>query len=400
MAYLSKSAQRRCFMTPPLTNGMQTIFAQHFRGRGMKRRDQVIPEFAPHRGHHAKYSGEWKSTYGAHLRTPKRAPDIDDPRPPVVGWITHVLDADGTLPIMPYDNHESKGRKVLQGLYKDFKEMYNQHYTIVPLYGGGAWDPREHTNTMAFFHRSATVAGCIKTEAITALYPKVVIRGDLNEVVIRMHSIIMEGVVITTDGHPRNTNLPGRISRLNEGTVTIGRYTIIHPNCHIDSAHISDYCEIGEGCKIGYNALMELGSSLEPGSVLLAHQRVPRFEIWAGNPARKVGNREKNLQTWTGYVDLVEKNQAKGIIDEQQYLAYHVSTLRSSERLEYKMDKKILENEHALPDDVKRYVADNTREVPLWEEYKNMSRINTRPGVKRSNDWESDPNKSKWLNKY
>ena len=115
---------------------------------------------------------------------------------------------------------------------------------------------------------------------------------------------------------------------------------------------------------------MEMGSALEPGTRLLAHQRVPRFEIWGGSPARKVGSRAKDILLLQSHCTL--SMRALGIPLFENFLckANSVSGIRSSERLENGFNAKIESNRNNLPTVVKDMISENTREVPLWEEYK------------------------------
>eukprot|EP01061_Rhynchopus_euleeides_P046851 TRINITY_DN9095_c2_g1_i2.p1 TRINITY_DN9095_c2_g1~~TRINITY_DN9095_c2_g1_i2.p1 ORF type:complete len:260 (+),score=50.89 TRINITY_DN9095_c2_g1_i2:191-970(+) len=228
-----------------------------------------------------------------------------------------------------------------------------------------------------------------------------ILRGDLNDIRTGFMVVLMDGVVITTDGHPLNTNLPGRVSRINEGSSYIGHYSVVQSSAVIDSATLSGYNEVGENCKIGYNAIMEVGSSLEPGSVLLAHQRVPRFEIWGGNPARRVGYRTKQMVMWKSYIESIISYRVRGLMDEQLYFSKtYVSATRSSEKLQFHMDRIVEQNRGKLPEKVQEYIAGEERDIPLWEEYKNHSRINVRPGVRKSFEWTYEPNKARWHDKY
>eukprot|EP01059_Diplonema_ambulator_P011141 TRINITY_DN21115_c0_g1_i1.p1 TRINITY_DN21115_c0_g1~~TRINITY_DN21115_c0_g1_i1.p1 ORF type:complete len:408 (+),score=83.22 TRINITY_DN21115_c0_g1_i1:35-1225(+) len=391
--------QRRCFMTPPIGAGVTQVFSDHFRGRGQRRKEQFVPSNAPNNKFAGVSTNRDVTAFGRPARAIKRMPDIDDPRPPIVGW-QGELEPDGSLPIMPFQNASTNGRKIMQGLYKKFRELYNQHYTFYPMYGGGAWDPRKTISFSALINRSATVAGDTVINNHVFIYPGTVIRGDLNRATIGPHTIIMEGCTVTTDGHPRNVHLPGRVSRINEGECKIGSWSIIHPNCVIDSVLMGDFCEVGEGCKMGYNSVMEFGSSLEPGTVLLAHQRVPRFEVWAGNPARKVGSRDKNVQKWMEYIEQVQRVQALTLMAEQPYRSNQVAATRSSEKLEAAYDRLVMQKQGHLPEEAKEFIASETREVPLWEEFKNVTRVNTRPGVRRGHDWTVDPNRARWVNYY
>eukprot|EP01060_Flectonema_neradi_P009143 TRINITY_DN16537_c0_g2_i1.p1 TRINITY_DN16537_c0_g2~~TRINITY_DN16537_c0_g2_i1.p1 ORF type:complete len:418 (+),score=46.65 TRINITY_DN16537_c0_g2_i1:65-1255(+) len=387
--------QRRGFMTPPVGNGLQTVFSTQFRGRGMKKREQLLPGISGN--DQQEEAGGYESQMGRELNTLRRMPDIDDPRPPIIGWRVKNMDIDGSLPLVPVINPKTDGRRILQGLYKRFKEVYNTHSPIVPLFGGGTWDPQIRKGTRTQLHPTSTLAGNVMTEDLVMVFPNVVMRGDLNSILIRNNTLIMEGTTICTDGHPRNVNVPGRVSRLNEGQVRIGLYCIIHPNCVIDSATIQDMCVVGEGSVLGYNSMMEIGSALEPGSRLLAHQRVPRYEVWGGSPARKVGSRSKDIIFHQGNAHTALRGLGIPLFENFLYKGHSVSGIRSSERIENGLNVKIENNRGNLPELAKDMISQNTREVPLWEEYKNLTRMQTRPGYRKATDFNYNPNTAKWV---
>ncbi|KAJ9436306.1 hypothetical protein DIPPA_08310 [Diplonema papillatum] len=68
--------------------------------------------------------------------------------------------------------------------------------------------------------------------------------------------------------------------------------------------------------------------------------------------------------------------------------------------MENTFDRLIMKNAGNLPEKVQEYIDKGTREIPLWEEFKNLSRVNTRPGAKRGHDWTIDPNKARWMDHY
>ena len=57
-----------------------------------------------------------------------------------------------------------------------------------------------------------------------------------------------------------------------------------------DFAFIGRRATILQGCSIGYGAILGAGSVLT--------KSIPEFEVWAGNPARKIGYREQRNFTY------------------------------------------------------------------------------------------------------
>jgi len=70
--------------------------------------------------------------------------------------------------------------------------------------------------------------------------------------------------------------------------VIIGKYVTVEPNCTLRSCRIQDYCVVGARSVLMEGSMMETQSILAPGSVLPPARRVPKGELWAGNPARFV----------------------------------------------------------------------------------------------------------------
>ena len=146
-------------MAPPVSASMRLVFSDNFRGRGMKKRGQVLSEFYKSKQH--EHHQGTATPAGRVADTFKRMPDVDDPRPPIIGWQRSVCDPDGSLKFLPVPNIATNGRKVLQGLYKDFKEVYNQHTKFIPLYGGGPWDPERGLPEDIYIGDSCSVMGSI-----------------------------------------------------------------------------------------------------------------------------------------------------------------------------------------------------------------------------------------------
>ena len=66
--------------------------------------------------------------------------------------------------------------------------------------------------------------------------------------------------------------------------VRIGALTDIAPGCEI-----ADGVEISPRCTLGMAVRVEEGARIEPMTFLTSYMTVPAGEVWAGNPARKVG---------------------------------------------------------------------------------------------------------------
>ena len=74
---------------------------------------------------------------------------------------------------------------------------------------------------------------------------------------------------------------------------------------------------------------------------------------------------------WRGFIDSVLSFRQRGLHDEQAFQAVnYVSASRSSENLQFYMDRKVEQNKDKLPEKVKSYITNETREIPMWEEFK------------------------------
>lgn len=410
-----QAGQERHFLFQPNAPiGVSSLFQGHFRGRGWKKRQMA----------EGSYDGRiaWGTVkiVGGHEAAPRRLPDIDDPRPPIIGWSTTDgdMDFDGTLPFVPFELHVSEARKILQGRYCDFKELWNYHETYHGIYGCGQW--AFYQTGTATVHPSCALVGmgCIDNRGF--VHNNCIMRGDLNTVDFLEYTYMMDGCVLTTDGHPRNTNKPGRISKITEGVCALGSVCWVHPNVHMDACVVAQMCEIGEGCRLGNGSLMERYTSLEPGSVLLANQRVPRFEIWGGHPATRQGFRMKDMNGWCN------KHWAYGLAVGQHYTSEYmgqymglwrswgvgcegagemtgcrnIATRQAIGEIEDCIHTKLKQHYGKMPEKAKEYIGRFTADIPLWELYKNMSRANFRPGVRKEFGWTVDPKRARWVDHF
>lgn len=112
----------------------------------------------------------------------------------------------------------------------------------------------------------ALVIGKVKLGKNASVWPKAVLRGDIEKIVIGENSNIQDGVLIHT-----NFNLPTVIGK----NVTVGHGVILH-GCRVSDfcligmgAILLDASEVGEYAIIGSGALVPERKKLEGGGVYM-----------------------------------------------------------------------------------------------------------------------------------
>ena len=140
----------------------------------------------------------------------------------------------------------------------------------------------------SFIAPSATLVGEVYLGARNTIWHNVVIRGDLNAVVLDREINIGENSVLYTASNLPN-GLPARLS--------IGKHCYIQPGCTLYS------CELGKDVFVGYNTVIMEGSRigdgviLDPNSVVPPGRIIPPMQHWGGNPIqyiRDVEDRDKH----------------------------------------------------------------------------------------------------------
>lgn len=94
-----------------------------------------------------------------------------------------------------------------------------------------------------------------------------------------------------------------------QGGITIGDYTMLSPNVHLyaqnhqlvrhklirNQENSSKGIIIENDCWIGANSVITDGVTIENGAVIgagsIVTKNIPEYEIWAGTPAKKIGER-------------------------------------------------------------------------------------------------------------
>src|SRR5215467_10861669 len=122
----------------------------------------------------------------------------------------------------------------------------------------------------------ATVIGDVTLEEESSVWYGVVLRGDINHIIIGPRSNVQDNAVVHVD-----TNYPTTVGEL----VTIGHTAIVHA-CKIANevlvgmgAIILDDVEVGARSIVGANALVPMGMKIPPGSLVLGSPAKIRREL-------------------------------------------------------------------------------------------------------------------------
>lgn len=118
----------------------------------------------------------------------------------------------------------------------------------------------------AFVHDGAEVIGRVWLGAASSVWPRAVIRGDTERIVVGEGSNVQDGAVLHAD--------PGFPCVLG-ARVTVGHLACVH-GCHVDDevligmgAIVMNGAVVGSGSIVGAGALVAEGATIPPGSMVL-----------------------------------------------------------------------------------------------------------------------------------
>lgn len=123
----------------------------------------------------------------------------------------------------------------------------------------------------AFVATSATVIGRVQVGEGASLWYGVVVRGDVESIVIGAHTNIQDGAILHGD--------PGQITTIEE-YVTVGHRAVIH------SAYIERGCLIGIGAIVLNGVRVGAGSIIGAGAVVV--KDIPPRSLAIGVPSKVV----------------------------------------------------------------------------------------------------------------
>lgn len=131
-----------------------------------------------------------------------------------------------------------------------------------------------------FIAPNASVIGNVTNWDRSSIWYDAVVRADSGHPIeIGYCSSIGEGSVVTTlpAGTMLKTGFPPE--------TFVGHYVTVGAGCVLKSCRIDDLVEIGDKCTILEGAIVENHTKLETGTVVPAYARIPKGQLWGGNPA-------------------------------------------------------------------------------------------------------------------
>lgn len=142
----------------------------------------------------------------------------------------------------------------------------------------------------AFVHEAAEVIGRVRIGADASVWPRAVIRGDTEEIVVGAATNVQDGAVLHAD--------PGFPCNLGE-RVTVGHLAVVH------GCSVGDEALIGMGAVVMNGAVVGAGSIVGAGAVVPEGTEIPPGSMALGVPARVV--REITEEERRGLVGSAER---------------------------------------------------------------------------------------------
>ena len=139
--------------------------------------------------------------------------------------------------------------------------------------------PRIHDS--AFVAPGCRIIGDVEIGPDASVWYNCVIRADLNRVVIGARSNIQDGSVVHCDP-PRDDSDPHGAPTLIGDDVLIGHMALLHGCVIEDRAFVGLGAILMNKTRVCSDAMLAAGAMLTEGKV------VPRGQLWAGRPARRM----------------------------------------------------------------------------------------------------------------
>jgi carbonic anhydrase/acetyltransferase-like protein (isoleucine patch superfamily) len=124
----------------------------------------------------------------------------------------------------------------------------------------------------AFIAPGAVVIGDVHIGAETNVWFGCVIRGDVHRIRIGARTNIQDGTIV----HVTRDTGPTHIG----SNVTIGHSVLLH------ACTLEDDCFVGMRATIMDGAVVEKGAWVAAGALVTPGKRIPKGQVWAGNPAK------------------------------------------------------------------------------------------------------------------
>jgi len=135
--------------------------------------------------------------------------------------------------------------------------------------------PRIHES--AFVAPGAVIVGDVEIEAGASVWYACVVRGDTNLIRIGKGSNVQDGTIIHVDA-PEAGGRP----------CEIGAGVLVGHACMLHGCTLEDRAFVGMRATVLDNAVVENGAFVAAGAFVGPGKRVPKGEMWAGLPAKKM----------------------------------------------------------------------------------------------------------------
>ncbi|CAE7917869.1 GAMMACA1 [Symbiodinium sp. KB8] len=160
-----------------------------------------------------------------------------------------------------------------------FKESFSRHRAVMNLY-----EHHPDVSVDAFVAPNASVVGNVFIGMRASVWYGAVLRGDMNHIQIAPFASVGDRAVIHT-----SKSVEGKPAAV----VKIGSHAVIGPGALIQSAIIENHAVVGAGAIIMEGAVVEEYARVAEGAVVHPGRRVPKGQLWGGNPAVFVRNLTK-----------------------------------------------------------------------------------------------------------
>ena len=128
---------------------------------------------------------------------------------------------------------------------------------------------------------TALVTGNVTIGAESSIWPMVVVRGDVNRIIIGHHTNIQDAAVLHVTHDNEQTGKTGY-------PLTVGNFVTVGHQALLHACTIGDYCLIGMGAIIMDAAVVQEKVIVGAGSLVAPGKRLESGYLYVGNPARKV----------------------------------------------------------------------------------------------------------------
>jgi carbonic anhydrase/acetyltransferase-like protein (isoleucine patch superfamily) len=132
----------------------------------------------------------------------------------------------------------------------------------------------------AYVDETALVIGDVSIADDASLWPQVVVRGDVNGIVIGARTNIQDGSVLHVS-HDSDF-APGGYALHIGADITVGHKAILH-GCTVE-----DRCLIGMAATVMDGAIVRSGAMVGAGSLVPPGRELDGGYLWVGSPVRQV----------------------------------------------------------------------------------------------------------------